>query len=140
MNLFDQSIIDHGYNSAVTPPRNIRADMVSLPAAAGTANLLDVLPPHLRAIYSNPSLLVQPPAVQLVQRRAFMCEQSEYVALLKRMLQRDMIAFTDSPLAVNGMFAVDKDGGESLRLIIDARRANSMFVPSPPVSLPTPDL
>jgi hypothetical protein len=33
-----------------------------------------------------------------------------------------------------------KDGGESLRLIIDARRANSMMVPSPPVSLPTPDL
>jgi hypothetical protein len=38
------------------------------------------------------------------------------------------------------LFGVDKDGGESIRLIIDARHVNSMFVPSPPVSLPTPDL
>jgi hypothetical protein len=51
-----------------------------------------------------------------------------------------MISFTDSPLVVNGLFGVDKDNGESIRLIIDARPVNSMFIPSPPVSLPTPDL
>ena len=33
-----------------------------------------------------------------------------------------------------------KDGGESIRLIIDASPINSMFIDSPPVSLPTPDL
>ncbi|KAL0630595.1 hypothetical protein Q9L58_010558 [Maublancomyces gigas] len=59
---------------------------------------------------------------------------------MTRMIDRDMISFTDKPLAVNGLFGVDKDNGASIRLIIDARPVNSMFIPSPPVSLPTPDL
>jgi hypothetical protein len=69
-----------------------------------------------------------------------MCAHDEYLLLLKRMIDRDMISFTDKPLAVNGLFGVDKDNGASIRLIIDARPVNSMFIPSPPVSLPTPDL
>jgi hypothetical protein len=105
---FDQNINDHGY-SAVAPPRMIQSSIVSLPQHAGTASLLDVLPPHLRAVYSNPSLLLQPPATKLVHRRAFMCEQHEYIALLRRMMDKDMLAFTDKPMAVNGLFAVDKD-------------------------------
>jgi hypothetical protein len=136
---FDHNILSHGYSSSA-PARMIRAVDVSLPKQAATAELLSVLPPHLRAVYSTPSLLLQRPAVKLVHRKSFMCSSTEYVALLKRMIDRDMIRFTQSPLAVNGLFGVDKDGGDSIRLIIDARPVNSMFVPSPPVSLPTPDL
>jgi hypothetical protein len=136
---YDHNINDHGY-TAPQPALMISSDKVSLPSQAGTADLLSVLPPHLSAIYSNPQRLLRPPVVPLVARKAFMCSHSEYVLLLKRMLERDMISFTDTPLAVNGLFGVDKDNGASIRLIIDARPVNSMFIPSPPVSLPTPDL
>ena len=122
------------------PPRMIEAAKVSLPPQAATAALLDVLPPHLRAVYSQPSLLLQPPVVKVVNKKCKMVSDTEYALLLQRMLQKNMIAFTQKPLAVNGLFAVDKDAGASLRLIIDARNANSMFIPSPAVSLPTPDI
>jgi hypothetical protein len=136
---YDHNINDHGY-TAPQPSLMISSEKVSLPSQAGTAELLSVLPPHLSAIYSKPESLLCPPAVPLVARKAFMCSHTEYVLLLKRMLDRDMISFTESPLAVNGLFGVDKDNGASIRLIIDARPVNSMFIPSPPVSLPTPDL
>lgn len=139
LGMLDQDINNHGY-IGVAPPRMVDAAMISLPQQAGTAQLLDVLPPHLRAVYATPSLLLQPPATKLVNRRAFMCSDGEYVALIRRMLTNDMISFTQRPMAVNGLFAVDKDGGVSQRLIIDARCVNSMMIPSPPVSLPTPDL
>ena len=126
--------------SAATPAKNISASLVSLPAVAGTADMLSVLPPHLAAVYAQPQSLLLPPVVPLVRRRAFLCEPDQYVLLLKRMIERDMIAFTDQPLAVNGLFGVDKDNGAAIRLIVDARSVNSMFVASPPVSLPTPDI
>ena len=135
---FDHNINDHGYSSPA-PARLIRAMDVSLPSQAGTADLLSVLPPHLAAIYRTPSLLLHRPAVKLAAKKAFMCSSSEYITLLKRMREKNMISFTDSPLAVNGLFGVDK-GENELRLIIDARPVNSMFVDSPPVSLPTPEL
>ena len=136
---FDHNINDHGYASPA-PARMITASSVSLPQQAGTADLMSVLPPHLQVVYSKPELLLQPPCVKLATRKAFMCSQSEYLLLLQRMIDKDMITFTIKPRAVNGLFGVDKDGGASIRLIIDARPVNSMFVPSPPVSLPTPDL
>jgi hypothetical protein len=40
---------------------------------------------------------------------------------------------------INGLFGVKKDE-DKIRLIVDARPANSLFVDSPSVSLPTPDL
>lgn len=128
-----------GYTSPI-PAKNITSSLVSLPAVAGTADMLSVLPPHLAAVYAQPSSLLQPPVVPLVRRRAFLCEPDQYVLLLKRMIERDMIAFTTEPLAVNGLFGVDKDNGAAIRLIVDARPVNSMFVASPHVSLPTPDI
>ena len=55
------------------------------------------------------------------------------------MLSVGMISFTTCPRVVNGMFAVPKGDG-MYRLIIDARPANALFVDSPPVHLPTPDI
>ena len=40
-----------------------------------------------------------------------------------------MIAFTAEPLAVNGLFAVEKDS-DTDRLIIDAQPANRLFIDS----------
>ena len=142
LDAFSRDINLHGHSGYISPEpfRNISASQVSLPAVAGTADLLSVLPPHLAALYSQPQSLLRPPAVSLVRRRAFLCEHAEYVLLLQRMIERDMIAFTQQPLVVNGLFGVPKDGGASIRLIVDARPVNSMFIESPPVSLPTPDI
>ena len=56
-----------------------------------------------------------------------------------RMVSADMIDFTTQPVVVNGIFATPKSDGLQ-RLIIDARRANAIFVDPPAVKLPTPDL
>jgi hypothetical protein len=50
-----------------------------------------------------------------------------------------MVCFKTSVNVVNGVFAVRKDA-DSLRLIIDARRANCVFAEPDHVDLPTPDL
>src|SRR6476660_6798045 len=50
-----------------------------------------------------------------------------------------MLSYTTTPMCVNGLFGVAKDG-DSIRLIIDCRPANALLVPSPHVALPTPDL
>ena len=134
-----------GLTMSSAPSRRIIADVVSLPSVAGTAELLNVLPPHLSSVYSDPTRLLQPPSTRsptrpLVRRAAFMCDRNEYIKLIRRMMDRGMISFTQSPMVVNGLFGVDKDGGASIRLIVDARPVNSMFIPSPAVNLPTPDL
>jgi hypothetical protein len=77
LGMLDQDINNHGY-IGVAPPRMVDAAMISLPQHAGTAQLLDVLPPHLRAVYPTP--LLQPPATKLVNRRAFMCSDGQYCA------------------------------------------------------------
>ncbi len=66
----DQRILNDsfGYSSAVAV-RTIVADSVSLPKEAGTANLLDVLPPHLVSLYSKPKQLLVPPATSLYKKR-----------------------------------------------------------------------
>jgi len=50
-----------------------------------------------------------------------------------------MLDFRTDPVVVNGIFCVDKPDG-SLRLIVDARPANSLFEEPEKVELPTPDL
>src|SRR6185436_1157342 len=102
----------------------IVAASVSLPAQAGTADLLSLLPPTLRAAYSSPQLLLRqeaggstPPAA----RARVFGTRAEYVALVRRMRAVGMVTFTVTPKVVNGVFAVPKDEGKALRLIIDAR-------------------
>ena len=139
----DSSILNDlsfGYSSPV-PVKTLVADKVSLPAVAGTAKLLEVLPPHLAALYSKPKQLLVPPVTSLHTKRPVMLATPvQYCILIRRMMDKGMIAFTIRPKAVNGLFGVDKDNGAAIRLIVDARPVNSMFVPSPHVNLPTPDL
>ncbi len=120
----------------------LKAAAVAMPAAAGGVDLLAHLSPDLRARYSQPDGLVLGPeaSAPAVRSRGVPQEQrGEYVELLRRMRAAGMVGVTADPACENGVFAVAKDGGRQ-RLIIDCRPCNSLMVPSPHVSLPTPDL
>jgi len=142
---FTDSSRDHlfGYIMPTQDRVPLVAARVSLPSAPGSAALLDVLPPDLAELYAQPSarVLKDPTgsATASSTRGAFVTSHAEYVSLIKRMMQHDMLDFCTAPKAVNGVFGIEKDD-QSIRLIIDARPANSLFVKSPDVQLPGPDL
>ena len=117
------------------------ASAIALPAEAGTCNLLDVLPPALAARYAveDPSLF-RPPSEQLPARAAVMVRSStDYVDIVRRLHSLSMVSFTTNPKIVNGLFGTPKADG-LLRFLFDGRPANAAFVPSPHVSLPSPEL
>jgi hypothetical protein len=66
-------------------------------------------------------------------------EPQEYIKLIRRMIPLEMLAFTTQPKVVNGIFATAKPDGMQ-RLIFNGTRGNRVFIDSPPVSLPTPDI
>lgn len=135
-----QFLPDIGYSKPFHSAVPIVASKVSLPAAAGTARLLELLPPHLAQQYSSPELLLRPTPARCKSRASVFCEsRQEYIDLIFRLQQLDMIRFETSVFVVNGLFAVPKDQ-DSLRLIIDARPANAVFGEPAQVHLPTPDL
>lgn len=131
----------HYHQGSFTPIVPLEADLISLPSDAGTASLLDLLPPHLSAIYNDPQQLLLPtPRPGRQPTPASMgINPLQYIKLIKRMLAVGMISFTHHPKVVNGIFATPKpDGGQ--RLIINARPCNHLFSDPPPVALPTPDV
>lgn len=138
------------------------ASRVALPETAGAVNLVEVLPPHLRAFYASPAPLLLStaqvqarreqrhrdheraygrtlPSAQPPRARVF-ASHDEYVALVRRMVTAGMLDFTTTPAVVNGLFGVPKGDDGSIRLIVDARPANDLFTGPAPVQLPTPDL
>jgi hypothetical protein len=131
-------------SSSTSAAVHITASKVSLPQAAGTADLMALLPPALQKTYSSQRSLLWDPTVDEPRdpppKPILYATHSEYVALVKRMHSAGMLAFTVRPKAVNGIFGVPKDGGSSIRLIIDARPANALFKTPPKVQLPTPDV
>lgn len=118
----------------------IVASKVSLPSASGTASLLNILPAHLASLYADPSLVLRAaPSRCRVRPQPYLTSYSEYVSLIRRLRDVGMVVFKHHALVVNGVFAVVKDDN-SLRLIIDARPANSCFIEPSHIDLPTPDL
>ncbi len=116
------------------------ADRISLPSAAGSVDLLSLLPPSVAASYAAPdSLILPPPDRTPAPRTRLFGSSSEWVKLVRRLYTLGMVDFTTSPAVVCGVFAVPKDK-DSDRLIIDARPANTVFAKPDPVKLPTPDL
>jgi hypothetical protein len=120
----------------------IIADRVSLPSRLSSVPLISLLPPALAVVYEKPSAVllsdgipIGPNTDSIVAK--FYGKTNEYIRLLQRMRDLNMIAFTTTPKAVNGLFGVPKDGTD-IRLIIDATPANRFFIPCPPVSLPDP--
>lgn len=131
---------DIGYSDPIHSAVPLVASKVSLPSVAGTARLSDLLPPHLTGLYSDPALLLRPVPARCKARPGVLCDsRAEYVQLIRRMAALGMVCFKTSVNVVNGVFAVRKDA-DSLRLIIDARRANCVFAEPDHVDLPTPDL
>lgn len=134
------------FSSASSSLTLIRADRIALPDNLHIIPLVNVLPPemaHLYSLPSSPSLLRDPIEIALlnvnspVARPRILGPRHEYVKLIDRLRREGMIDFTDSPRAVNGVFAVRKDR-DTDRLIIDAQPANRLFVDSPYVNLPNP--
>lgn len=123
------------------------ARRVALPSDLNVVPLARVLPPELARRYDGPTSAVSlaRPIADILRLDAeqplaparIAGSRAQYVALIGRMLVAGMVGFTDSPLAVNGVFAVRKDA-EADRLIIDARPANRLFVDSPHVELANP--
>ena len=117
------------------------ASQVSLPQQAATASLLDLLPPAVSAQWASASggMVVDGAPVSAGPKPACFASRHEYLLLVDRMLRAGMLSFTTAPKCVNGLFCLPKEPGV-LRLIVDARPANSLFVPPAPVELPGPDL
>ena len=114
-----------------TPTVPLRADLVSLPSAAATVSLLDILPPHLASLYSNPQqLLLSSPRSGRTPPLRMGVDASEYTQLIRRMLPLGMLSFTTDPKVVNGIFATPKPDGLQ-RLIINGRRGNRVFIDPP---------
>lgn len=130
------SSLPYESNRPVLP---IVASRVSLPSQAGTSDLLSLLPPHIANYYRYPSASLMRSAAASGPACVCLASHADYVHLVERMLQLRMLELTTSPVVVNGLFGVDK-GGDAIRLIIDARRANSCFAEPPPVQLPTPEV
>lgn len=128
-----------GYGPSATPQRITAADL-SLPDVAGTVDPLQHLPPGLCALYGSPNsdLLRDAPLPRAGNPR-FNGSHAELVATVRRLLQLGMVTLIDRPRCVNGLFAVPKAGSQQLRLIIDGRPANALFLPPANPQLPSPE-
>jgi hypothetical protein len=116
----------------------IIAGKIDLPDKMSTVPLIDKLPPSASTFYRSPSLvLLSSPSTTPMKRARVYGPRSEYLQLIKLMYNLRMVEFRSNPLAVNGVFAVPKDG-DRLRLIIDAQPANSLCIEPDPVLLPNP--
>lgn len=131
------------YQPSLSSAVPIVASRVSLPSTTPTASMTALLPPHLAHLYSSPrsilstsfhSLVRPPPPARIYGQRA------EYVQLLRRMMSAGLLTTTRRPQAINGVFCVTKPDSDQLRVIIDARPANSCFEPPSYVDLPSPEL
>jgi len=119
-------------------PVPLVADRVALPRSPPSVDLLSVLPPHYADFYAEPANLLLPPDSSRPRPRlAPPPPIQEYVALLRRLLQLDMVRLAPTARCVNSLFVVPKPDG-FLRLIFDGRAVNSLMRPSPCVELPTP--
>jgi hypothetical protein len=120
-----------------TVPVPIIASRVSLPSLPSRVSFLPLLPDNTSKLYASSSELLLPIPPTRSSPFYMGVNRTEYIALINRMVTAGMIKFTSTPKVVNGLFGVDKPD-DSIRLIVDARPANSVFIPSPPVVLPSP--
>lgn len=135
-----------GYSvSTSSAPVALDAERVALPDVAGAVDWLGMLPPDDAAFYSDPARCLRPlselPTLKQPPRARVFATAPQYVALLRRMFSIGMLDVlgVTQVRAVNGLFGVPKPDG-TIRLIIDARPANRLFVDPPHISLPTPDI
>ncbi len=137
---------ESAFSSASTTVVPLLADRISLPQQLRIVPMLSVLPPAIAAQYTeaaSPALLRSSTEVFVLNHLRPLKpprvagSRAEYVKLVGRLLNQGMVAFTNRPKAVNGVFAVAKDS-DSDRLIIDAQPCNRLLVDPPHVDLPGP--
>ena len=136
--LFDPS---HAAYSSVTESLPLSADRISLPSEPGSADLLDILPPDVARVYEQPNPDLFRPVAER-KRAPYVCRvesPADYVKIIQRLQQINMVSFTTSPKIVNGCFGTAKSDG-SQRFVFDGRPVNAAFVTPPKVDLPCPDL
>jgi hypothetical protein len=64
---------------------------------------------------------------------------ADWVSLVRRLADIDMVSFTTDPMCVNGSFGIDKGDG-SQRFLFDGRPVNALMCDPDKVELGTPDL
>ncbi|CAK0860257.1 unnamed protein product, partial [Prorocentrum cordatum] len=118
-----------------------RKGLVSLPETVeGCPPFEDVAPPEVQRFLKghpermlradSPSSTVTPYFDPALKRSVKTYRQ--FIIDLRR---RGLVGWTTRPRRQVGLFFVEKDGGQRLRLILDARPANLLFEPPPGVSL-----
>jgi len=133
---------DDGYASSFSTLTKISADLVSLPAIAGTFDTAKFCPPPLSDfLHAKSGALENTTVAQLassVVRPCHQCNPGEYPRLLARMYNAGMLRFVPSNSQTSprivpplGVFAVWKVTNEKQRLIVDARPANAFFTTPP---------
>jgi hypothetical protein len=129
------------YSALAASAIPIEAEKLSLPSSSTFVDLLPLLPENIKLLYSSESNLLRPvPEIPKQKRSSVLCASPrDYIKTIFRLSQLGMVEFTENPKVVNGVFGVPK-GENQIRLIIDARPANSVFMDSPKVELPTPDI
>lgn len=116
----------------------IVASRIALPSSLVPVPLLSALPSDKAQVYSQPSaLLLRDVPLEVKRRPHVFGSHTEYVRLVRRMLDNGMLSLADQPKVINGVFAVPKDSTED-RLIIDAVFANAYFTTPAKVELPDP--
>jgi hypothetical protein len=117
----------------------IIADRISIPDKAGSVPLLPSLPADVAASYASlaNSFTAQSPDAAR-SARAF-GSRAEYLKLIRRLMDANMIAWTTKPRVVNSVFCVRKADGR-LRFILDARPANRISPDPLNPDLPSPTL
>jgi len=132
--------LDPFYSSISASPVFMKADLLSLPDKAGTANLADLLPPDALSCLT-PSRIFKPPDAPRERVRVSTkgVSRPEYRKAVGRFLQIGMVRLLTSAKCVNGFFSVPKK--EAQRPIADAREANEECQTPPKVdSLPGLDV
>jgi hypothetical protein len=121
-----------------TPPLRIVASKLSLPTARPTIPVLDRVRPAVAARYADVANVLVPEHLrQPAPRTTVHASREQYLETIRKLYALGLVEFTQRPKAINGLFAVKKDGDQQ-RLILDARPANVCFVEPPSPRLPTP--
>lgn len=136
---------DSPLSDSLTPPFELLdADRVALPGPGegGRTMLLDILPPDLATLFSDPSNCLRDPPPSVDEINRIRCtrgvKKGHYGRIIQKLIEANMCALvSDRPKCVNGLFAVPKTDGTQ-RLIFSGRRANLWLADPPPCSLLSP--
>ena len=117
------------------------ASCVSLPDSVSGVPLLSLLPEKAVALYGSPDggLLLESPRCSRVHPKVHCTSPEEWRKIVLLLRSLCMVDLVDGSRVkcVNGAFGVSKGDGK-IRFICDGRPANSRFVESPYVRLPSP--